>query len=74
VEAKLSEKIGTGFFRDKIKAQIGKVAANKISDESIAKKMSDKMIELIPSKMFEMGIVATASKSYGKGSFFVVKL
>ena len=74
VETKLTEKIGSGFIRDKIKTSIGKAAANKISDESIALKMSDKMVEMIPSKMFEMGIVASASKAYVKGSFFVVKL
>lgn len=74
VEAKLTERIGSGFIRNKIKTSLGKVAANKISDESIANKMSSKMIELIPTKMFEMGIVATATKVFGKDSFFVVKL
>lgn len=74
VEAKLSEKIGSGYFRDKFKKNISKVAANKISDETVANKMSAKMIEMMPSKLFEMGLVATAAKAYGKGSFFVVKL
>lgn len=50
------------------------MAASKISDETIANKMSEKMIELMPAKMAEMGIIAEASKVYGKGPFFVVKL
>lgn len=74
VEAKLSEKIGSGFFRDKLKKKLATVAANKVSDETVANKMSDKMIEIMPTKLFEMGLVANASRAYGKGSFFVVKL
>ena len=53
---------------------VGKIASNNISDETVADKMSGKMIEIIPAKMLEMGLAANAEKVYGKGSFFVVKL
>lgn len=74
VETKLSEKIGSGFFRDKLKKSVGRLAASNISDEAVAVKMSSSMVEQIPSKLFEIGLVATASRVYGKGSFFVIKL
>eukprot|EP00602_Paraphysomonas_sp_CaronLab_P010384 CAMPEP_0185024590 /NCGR_PEP_ID=MMETSP1103-20130426/7725_1 /TAXON_ID=36769 /ORGANISM="Paraphysomonas bandaiensis, Strain Caron Lab Isolate" /LENGTH=157 /DNA_ID=CAMNT_0027557605 /DNA_START=264 /DNA_END=737 /DNA_ORIENTATION=+ len=66
--------MGRGFVRDKIAQRMGKIAAAKVSDETIGGKIGEKMCEEIPGKMSEMGIVANASKVYGKGSFFVIRL
>ena len=74
VESKLSEKIGRGLIRDKIAASVSKAAANKISDETVAVKMSEQIVQLMPTKMNEMGLIASAQKVYGKGPFFVIKL
>lgn len=74
VEGKISGKIGKGFLRDKIAARAGNIASKKVSDDTVADKMSGKMSELLPDKMAEMGIMAEASKVYGAGSFFVMKL
>lgn len=74
VEDKVSAKIGKGFLRDRIAARAGNVAAKKVSDDTVADKMSGKMSDLLPEKMSEMGITATADKVYGAGAFFVMKL
>lgn len=74
VLGKISGKIGKGFLRDKIAARAGNIASKKVSDDTVADKMSGKMSELLPDKMAEMGIMAEASKVYGAGSFFVMKL
>jgi hypothetical protein len=47
---------------------------NKVSDETIGIKIADKMAEEMPLRMAEMGMTASASKVYVKGSFFVVEL
>jgi hypothetical protein len=52
----------------------GKAAVNKVSDETIGLKIADKMAEEMPLRMAEMGMTASASKVYVKGSFFVVEL
>lgn len=71
---KIGEKIGKGFLRNKIATAAGKVAVRKVSDEKVANKMGEKMGELFPEKLAEMGILAEADKVYGAGSFFVIKL
>ncbi len=55
-------------------AQLGNLAARTISDESVGEKMSSKMIEMIPEKMGEMGLVASAKRVFGQDSYFVIKL
>lgn len=74
VEDKIGTKIGKGFLRDKIASAAGKVAARRVSDETVANKMGDKMSDLFPQKLSEMGILAEAKKVYGTGAFFVIKL
>ena len=59
------------FFTD---YNLVNIAARTISDESVGAKMSSKMIELIPEKMSEMGLVASAKRVFGQDSYFVIKL
>jgi hypothetical protein len=40
---KIGAKLGRGFLRDKIAARAGNIAARKISDETVADKMSGEM-------------------------------
>jgi hypothetical protein len=40
----------------------GKLAASHVSDETIIKKMSQRMQELMPPRMAEMGLQATVAK------------
>ena len=75
VTDKLQSKVGHGFFRDKITTKIGQVVGTRISDDIVAKKMAEKMVEMIPSRMREMGLTGTATKVWGpKNAFFVIKL
>ena len=50
------------------------VASKVVSDEKVADKMSEKMSEMIPLKMYEMGLTAEATRVYSHGPFFVLKL
>jgi hypothetical protein len=74
VTSKLQAKVGHGFFRDKITTHVGKTVGNNISDELVCKKMAEAIVDMIPSKMIDMGLGATATKVYGKGDFFVIRL
>jgi len=75
---KIQQKIGTGFFANKFANQMGKnIAATAdvlVSDSITARKMSDKIVKMMPTKMQEMGIQAQASCVYQKDAFFVIKL
>jgi hypothetical protein len=43
---------------------VGIIAASHVSDETIIKKMSQRMQELMPARMGEMGLQATVTKVY----------
>jgi hypothetical protein len=75
---KIQQKIGSGFFADKFANRMGKNAAAAanvlVSDSTTARKMSEKIVSMMPTKMQEMGVQAQASCVYQKGAFFVIKL
>jgi hypothetical protein len=74
VEEKLQDKLGRGFIRDKIVNSVSKVAANKVSDETVGEKISEKIIQEIPLKVRELGITAEATRVYCRDSLFILKL
>ena len=74
VEEKLQEKIGKGYFRDKITNKISEVAINKIQDHTINEKISKILIEEIPNKINTLGIVTKAIQVYCQGSILIIKL
>jgi hypothetical protein len=59
VKAKVSERIhnkwGHGFLVDRIAQRVGELATIAISDEKISNLMSEKICNVIPKKMIELG-------------------
>lgn len=53
---------------------VGKLAANRMSDDAFAENMGKKMSELIPAKLEEVGITAVADISYQQGAYLCVKV
>jgi hypothetical protein len=45
-----------------------------VTDEKFGEKMSAKVTELVPLKLADMGLVTNATKVFGKGSVFIIKL
>lgn len=53
---------------------IGTLVASRMSDDAFAETMGKKMSEIIPSKLEEVGITATADISYQQGAYICVKI
>ena len=71
---RVQNKLGTGFFRDKIASKLGAVAAKNVSDEKVAETIGSKVSEIFPAKLAEVGLTAEATKVFCKGPYLVVRM
>jgi hypothetical protein len=71
---RVSSKIGSGYFRDRFAKKLGNVAAKRVSDQVVAEKAAPKIIDAMPVRLAEMGIVTEVNQSYLKDSLIVLKL
>ena len=67
-------KLGSGFLANKLGQRLGALANKVVSDEKIAEKMSGKLVEELPLKLADVGLMVTAEKVFSRDAFFVTRM
>jgi hypothetical protein len=70
IDQKVPNPLGFGLLRK----AAGKIAMKKVTTDLIAAKMAQKIPDVMPAKMAEMGIEADVEEVYRKGSFVVLHI
>mmetsp|Transcript_29281 Transcript_29281/g.60000 ORF Transcript_29281/g.60000 Transcript_29281/m.60000 type:complete len:199 (-) Transcript_29281:347-943(-) len=73
VESKVEEKVGKGMFGLKQKAAVA-MAKAVVSDEKVAGKLGEKLSEVVPSAVHEMGIELNVEQKFQKGPLVVLRV
>eukprot|EP00619_Florenciella_sp_RCC1007_P009136 CAMPEP_0205905108 /NCGR_PEP_ID=MMETSP1325-20131115/1150_1 /ASSEMBLY_ACC=CAM_ASM_000708 /TAXON_ID=236786 /ORGANISM="Florenciella sp., Strain RCC1007" /LENGTH=201 /DNA_ID=CAMNT_0053270989 /DNA_START=52 /DNA_END=657 /DNA_ORIENTATION=+ len=73
VETKVEEKVGKGIFGLKQKAAVA-MAKAVVNDEKIAGKLAEKLVDVVPAAVEEMGIGLSMDQKFQKGPFVVLRV
>lgn len=74
IQEKIDETVPNPLGFGLLRKAAGKVALKKVTTDLIASKMAAKIPAILPEKMSQMGIKATAEEVYRKGSFVVLRI